>query len=102
MTGPFGRRSSASEVVDARVADLLADAIPATVNSSRQVRVTGDVQGGAVLPEPCGFPVLQGLLCSRRMEPSRPSSFQPAGAGALLIGTTSAGIGVGALIGWGA
>ena len=36
------------------------------------------------------------------MEPSRPSSFEPAGAGALLIGTTSAGIGVGALLGWGA
>lgn len=35
------------------------------------------------------------------MEPARPSSFQPAGAGALLIGTTSAGIGVGALVGWG-
>jgi hypothetical protein len=36
------------------------------------------------------------------MEPQRPSSFQPAGAGALLIGTTSASIGVGALVGWGA
>ena len=36
------------------------------------------------------------------MEPARPSSFQPAGAGALLIGTTSAGIGLGALVGWGA
>jgi hypothetical protein len=36
------------------------------------------------------------------MEPARPSSFQPAGAGALLIGTTSAGIGLGALTGWGA
>jgi hypothetical protein len=36
------------------------------------------------------------------MEPARPSSFQPAGAGALLIGTTSAGIGLGALAGWGA
>lgn len=36
------------------------------------------------------------------MEPSRPSSFEPAGAGALLIGTTSAGIGLGALAGWGA
>lgn len=34
------------------------------------------------------------------MEPPRPSSFEPAGAGALLIGTTSAGIGVGALVGW--
>jgi hypothetical protein len=36
------------------------------------------------------------------MEPARPTSFQPAGAGALLIGTTAAGIGVGALIGWAA
>jgi len=36
------------------------------------------------------------------MEPSRPSSFQPAGAGALLIGTTAASVGVGALVGWGA
>jgi hypothetical protein len=36
------------------------------------------------------------------MEPSRPSSFQPAGAGALLIGTTAGSVGVGALIGWGA
>ena len=34
------------------------------------------------------------------MEPSRPSPFQPAGAGALLIGTTAGSIGVGALIGW--
>lgn len=34
------------------------------------------------------------------MEPARPSSFQPAGAGALLIGTTAAAVGVGALIGW--
>ena len=36
------------------------------------------------------------------MEPSSRSSFQPAGAGALLTGTTVAGIGVGALIGWAA
>jgi hypothetical protein len=36
------------------------------------------------------------------MEPSRPSQFDPAGAGALLIGTTSAGIGAGALLGWSA
>jgi len=34
------------------------------------------------------------------MEPARPSSFQPAGAGALLIGTTAAGVGIGALVGW--
>jgi hypothetical protein len=45
---------------------------------------------------------LQGLLCSRRMEPARPSTFQPAGAGALLIGTTGAAVGAGALIGWAA
>jgi len=42
------------------------------------------------------------LVCSRRMEPSRPSTFQPAGAGALLIGTTTAGVGAGALVGWAA
>ena len=34
------------------------------------------------------------------MEPARPSSFQPAGAGALLIGTTAASIGLGTLVGW--
>ena len=32
------------------------------------------------------------------MEPR--SQFQPAGAGALLIATTGAGIGLGALVGW--
>jgi hypothetical protein len=36
------------------------------------------------------------------MEPASPSSFQPAGAGALLLGTTAAAIGVGVLIGWAA
>jgi len=36
------------------------------------------------------------------MEPSPPSSFQPAGAGALLMGTTAASVGVGALVGWAA
>jgi F0F1-type ATP synthase assembly protein I len=36
------------------------------------------------------------------MEPSSPSQFQPAGAGALLAGTTAVGVGVGALIGWAA
>jgi F0F1-type ATP synthase assembly protein I len=35
------------------------------------------------------------------MEPQPRSQFQPAGAGALLISTTAAGVGVGALIGWG-
>jgi hypothetical protein len=34
------------------------------------------------------------------MEPARPSSFEPAGAGALLVGTTAASIGTGALVGW--
>jgi len=33
------------------------------------------------------------------MEPSRPSSFEPAGAGALLIGTTALAIGVGFFVG---
>ena len=36
------------------------------------------------------------------MEPSHPPKFQPAGAGALLIGTTAGSVGVGALVGWGA
>jgi F0F1-type ATP synthase assembly protein I len=35
------------------------------------------------------------------MEPAPRRTFQPAGAGALLAGTTAAGVGVGALIGWG-
>jgi F0F1-type ATP synthase assembly protein I len=34
------------------------------------------------------------------MEPAPRSSFQPAGAGALLAGTTAAGVGAGALVGW--
>ena len=34
------------------------------------------------------------------MEPASRSSFQPAGAGAVLAGTTAAGVGLGALIGW--
>ena len=36
------------------------------------------------------------------MDPAQSSSFQPAGAGALLAGVTAAGIGVGALVGWAA
>jgi hypothetical protein len=36
------------------------------------------------------------------MEPARRSSFQPAGAGGLLIGVTAAVIVVGGLIGWAA
>jgi F0F1-type ATP synthase assembly protein I len=34
------------------------------------------------------------------MEPGPRQSLDPAGAGAVLLGTTSAGIAVGALIGW--
>jgi F0F1-type ATP synthase assembly protein I len=34
------------------------------------------------------------------MEPASRQSFQPAGAGALLIAATAAGVGIGALIGW--
>jgi hypothetical protein len=44
--------------------------------------------------------LLQGLVCSRRMEPRQ--SFDPAGAGMVLAGTTVAGIGAGALVGWAA
>ena len=36
------------------------------------------------------------------MEPARRQSFEPAGAGALLVGTTAAGAGAGALVGWAA
>jgi F0F1-type ATP synthase assembly protein I len=36
------------------------------------------------------------------MEPSSTKQFEPAGAGALLAGTTVAGVGVGALVGWAA
>jgi F0F1-type ATP synthase assembly protein I len=36
------------------------------------------------------------------MEPQPRSHFEPAGAGALLAGTTAAGVGVGALVGWAA
>jgi hypothetical protein len=35
------------------------------------------------------------------MEPSHPPKFEPAGAGALLIGTTAGSVGAGALVGWG-
>jgi F0F1-type ATP synthase assembly protein I len=36
------------------------------------------------------------------MEPAPRQSLDPAGAGAVLLGTTAAGIAVGALIGWAA
>jgi F0F1-type ATP synthase assembly protein I len=36
------------------------------------------------------------------MDPTSRSSFEPAGAGAILAGTSIAGIGLGALIGWSA
>jgi F0F1-type ATP synthase assembly protein I len=34
------------------------------------------------------------------MEPSRRQSLDPAGAGAVLVGTTAGGIAAGALVGW--
>lgn len=39
-------------------------------------------------------------MLAAEMEPAPRPSFHPAGAGAVLVGTTSAAIGVGALIGW--
>ena len=39
-------------------------------------------------------------MLAPKMEPASRQHFDPAGAGAVLVGTTAAGIGVGALIGW--
>ena len=36
------------------------------------------------------------------VEPSSRPQFDPAGAGAVLLGTTAAGVGAGALVGWAA
>jgi hypothetical protein len=41
-------------------------------------------------------------MLAPEMEPASRPQFDPAGAGAVLVGTTAAGIGVGALIGWAA
>ena len=48
------------------------------------------------------FWLLQSLVCSLQMEPSSRQSLDPAGAGAVLIGTTASGVGLGALVGWAA
>jgi F0F1-type ATP synthase assembly protein I len=40
-------------------------------------------------------------MLAPKVEPSR-ASFEPAGAGALLLGATGASVGVGALVGWAA
>lgn len=45
------------------------------------------------------IPVLQALVSSALMEPSR-TTFQPAGAGALLAAVTGLGLALGALLGW--
>ena len=52
---------------------------------------------------PCvtSLPVSSGIL-ARQMQAASPSSFDPAGAGGLLLGVLLACIGVGALIGWSA
>ncbi len=42
------------------------------------------------------------MVCSQRMEPTARRSFQPAGAGGLLVGVLVAVIGIGVLIGWAA
>jgi F0F1-type ATP synthase assembly protein I len=46
--------------------------------------------------------LLQSLVCSAGMEPPSRQSLHPAGAGAVLAGTTAAGVGLGAAIGWAA
>jgi F0F1-type ATP synthase assembly protein I len=48
------------------------------------------------------FWLLQSLVCSPQMEPSSRQSLDPAGAGAVLVGTTVGSIGLGAMIGWAA
>ena len=48
------------------------------------------------------FWLSQSLVCSRQMEPAPRQSLDPAGAGAVLAGTTAAGLGLGAAIGWAA
>jgi hypothetical protein len=49
-----------------------------------------------------GFEASQALVCSRRMEPGARETFNPAGAGGLLLATTAACAGIGALLGWAA
>jgi hypothetical protein len=58
------------------------------------------LQASALFAKPCGFWLLQALVCSPRMEPSPRQTLDPAGAGAVLVGTTVSGVGLGALIGW--
>jgi hypothetical protein len=41
-------------------------------------------------------------MLAAEMEPAPRQSFDPAGAGAVLVGTTAASIGAGALVGWAA
>lgn len=47
------------------------------------------------------WPAYSGIL-ARRMQAASPTSFDPAGAGGLLLGVLVACIGLGALIGWAA
>ena len=42
------------------------------------------------------------MVCSPRMEPGTRETFNPAGAGGLLLATTAACAGIGALVGWAA
>lgn len=60
------------------------------------------LQALAIFAKPCGFSLLQSLVCSPRMEPTPRPSLDPAGAGAVLVGTTAGAVAVGALIGWAA
>ncbi len=59
------------------------------------------LQARAVFAEPCGFPLSQALVCSPRKWSRLPASRSiPPGRGPCWSGTTAAGIGVGALLGW--
>jgi hypothetical protein len=52
-------------------------------------------------PGVTNLPLYSGIL-ARQMQAASPSSFDPAGAGGLLLGVLLACIAVGALIGWAA
>ena len=67
---------------------------------TRQCGASSEAASSAVFAEPCGFPLLQALVCSARNGARPRESLDPAGAGAVLLGTTVAGIGIGALVGW--
>jgi hypothetical protein len=58
------------------------------------------LQSPAVSASQARFRCYKHLVCSLRMEPTTRRSFEPAGAGGVLLGILLAAIALGALIGW--